>query len=59
MEEAQSRENAQKTRRVPTCPLSILFCHEDEKFDNHSASEVVIKWNFCAAMPPLPWLKKH
>ena len=39
--------------------LSILFCHEDGKFNNHPASEVVIKWNFRAAMLPLPWLKKH
>jgi len=39
--------------------LLILFCHEDGKFNNHPASEVVIKWNFRAAMPPLPWLKKH
>jgi hypothetical protein len=40
-------------------PPSILFCHEDGKFNNHPASEVVIKWNFRAAMPPLSWLKKH
>jgi hypothetical protein len=39
--------------------LSILFCHEDGDFNNHPASEVVIKWNFRAAMPALPWLKKH
>jgi hypothetical protein len=31
--------------------------HEDEKFDNHSASEVVIKWNFRAVTPALA--KKH
>jgi len=30
-----------------------------EKFNNYPASEVVIKWNFRAAMPPLLWLKKH
>ena len=29
------------------------------KCNNHPASEVVIKWNFPAVMPPLPWLKKH
>jgi hypothetical protein len=39
--------------------LSILFCHEDGKFNNHFVSEVVIKWSFRAAMPRLPWLKKH
>jgi hypothetical protein len=39
--------------------FSFLFCHEDGKFNNHPASEAVIKWNFRAAMPPLPWLKKH
>jgi len=38
---------------------SFLFCHEDGKFNNHAASEVVIKWNFRAALPLLPWLKKH
>jgi hypothetical protein len=32
---------------------------EDGKFNNHPVSEVVIKWNFRAAMPPRPWLKKH
>jgi len=30
---------------------SILFCHEDGKSNDHPASEVVIKWNFRAAMP--------
>jgi hypothetical protein len=36
-----------------------FICHEDGKLNNHPASEMVIKWNFRAALPPLPWLKKH
>ena len=27
---------------------------EDEKYNNHPASEAVITWNFRTAMPPLP-----
>jgi hypothetical protein len=38
--------------------LSILFRPEDGKFNYRPVGEVVIKWNFRAAMPPLPWLKK-
>ena len=33
----------------------LLICHEEGKFNNHLASEAVIKWNFDAVI--LPWLK--
>jgi len=42
------------------------FCHQfyfvmkmENLITNPHAKWLLIKWNFRAAMPPLPWLKKH
>jgi hypothetical protein len=37
----------------------FYFVMKMENLITTPASEVVIKWNFRAALPPLPWLKKH
>jgi len=37
----------------------FYFLMKVENLVTTHASEVVIKWNFRAAMPHLPWLKNH